>query len=54
MKIFIERHIQGFCLVNCSTNLSLADGAPHNRGTMYFNTKKMAIKYASNNGMEVV
>lgn len=54
MKVFIERHTQGYCLVNAETYLSLADGEPHNRGTMYFNSKKLAVKYAEDNDMEVV
>lgn len=54
MSVFIERHVQGYCLVNAETYMSLADGAPHNRGTMYFNSRVEAIEFALNNLMEVV
>jgi hypothetical protein len=44
MKYFIERHIQGFCIVD-ENGFSLAEGEPHMRGTMYFKSRKLAQEY---------
>ena len=54
MKVFIERHIPGYCLVNAETYFSLVEGEPHNRGVMYFSSRIKVVEYALNNNMEVV
>lgn len=57
MKVFIEKHIYGYCLVYAegyNKGFDVAEGEPHMRGTVYRKSRKEITNYAEDNGMEVV
>lgn len=44
MRYSIERHIGGYCLVS-ENGTSIATGAPHMKGTLYFDRRAKAEKF---------
>ena len=45
MELLTEKHAEGFCLVYPGTLLTVTDGEPHRRATLYFSTRKAAEEY---------
>lgn len=42
MNYFIEKHIEGYCVVEKSSGMTLIEGTPHNYTTKYWAKKKDA------------
>ena len=52
MKVFIEKHSQGYCLViaeGYNKGFTIGHGLPHHRSTLYFKNKKAARQWAADN-----
>jgi hypothetical protein len=56
MRVFLERHSEGFCIVYAegyNEGFTVTEGKPHMKSTLYFSNRRLATQYCAENGLEI-